>query len=567
MGHNLGLSGLGKNHAMKSRPSLTFKVASEKWEFEQAHRLNYRTFVEEIPQHGPNPSKVLVDKFHDENTYLICLRGRKLLGMATIRDKCPFSLDAKLENLDSYLPKKGSICEIRLLTVERNHRSGRIALGLVALLAQYFDSGGYDLAVISGAVTQLKLYKHIGFVPFGPIVGTQNAMYQPMYFPSEALKKLKERSKAFSRSFEESKKKSTIFFHSLTAPAVIRRNVNLLPGPVGVSQQVQQVFGEIPISHRSETFVEDFHLTKRLLCQLVGSKNVEILMGSGTLANDVIAAQLSLNSSQGLILGNGEFGNRLIDHATRLRLSFQTLQVDWGETFNYKDIKHIIAGNPEVKWLWAVHCETSTGFLNDMAMLKEVCAEREIWLCMDCVSSIGTVPVDLQGVYLASGVSGKGLGAFSGLSMVFYNHEILPVSKALPRYLDLCLYSAYNGIPFTISSNLLYALKIALERFQSSKLFTDIVELSVWIRYRLRELGFHILSPDAHASPAVTTLVFPRTLNSEIIGRRLEEMGYLLSYKSEYLLNRNWLQICLMGECSQDMIIPLLNALEKACQY
>ncbi|MFH1623870.1 MAG: aminotransferase V, partial [Pseudomonadota bacterium] len=135
------------------------------------------------------------------------------------------------------------------------------------------------------------------------------------------------------------------------------------------------------------------------------------------------------------------------------------------------------------------------------------------------------------------------------------------------RYLDLRLYSAYNGIPFTISSNLLYALKIALERFQSSKLFTDIVELSVWIRYRLRELGFHILSPDAHASPAVTTVVLPRTLSSEIIGRRLEEMGYLLSYNSEYLLKRNWLQICLMGECSQDMIIPLLNALEKACKY
>ena len=47
------------------------KVATEAWEFEQIHRLNYQTFVEEIPQHPPNPEKKLVDKFHQENTYLI----------------------------------------------------------------------------------------------------------------------------------------------------------------------------------------------------------------------------------------------------------------------------------------------------------------------------------------------------------------------------------------------------------------------------------------------------------------------------------------------------------------
>ena len=71
---------------------------------------------------------------------------------------------------------------------------------------------------------------------------------------------------------------------------------------------------------------------------------------------------------------------------------------------------------------------------------------------------------------------------------------------------------------------------------------------------------------DAHASPAVTTIVLPGTLSSESIGHQLEEMGYLLSYNSEYLLKRNWLQICLMGECSQDVIIPLLNELEEACK-
>jgi hypothetical protein len=50
---------------MSADSCLVFKVASEDSEFEQIHRLNYRTFVEEIPQHGPNPDCTLVDRFND----------------------------------------------------------------------------------------------------------------------------------------------------------------------------------------------------------------------------------------------------------------------------------------------------------------------------------------------------------------------------------------------------------------------------------------------------------------------------------------------------------------------
>ena len=104
---------------MSARPPLVFKFANEDWEFEQIHRLNYRTFVEEIPQHHASPTHRLVDRFHPENTYLICLSGRKLAGMLAARGNRPFSLDQKLENLDSYLPAGRKVCEIRLLAIEK----------------------------------------------------------------------------------------------------------------------------------------------------------------------------------------------------------------------------------------------------------------------------------------------------------------------------------------------------------------------------------------------------------------------------------------------------------------
>ena len=52
---------------MSLRPPLKYKIASEEWEFDQIHKLNYRTFVEEIPQHEKNPEKSLIDEFHQDN--------------------------------------------------------------------------------------------------------------------------------------------------------------------------------------------------------------------------------------------------------------------------------------------------------------------------------------------------------------------------------------------------------------------------------------------------------------------------------------------------------------------
>jgi len=195
--------------------------------------------------------------------------------------------------------------------------------------------------------------------------------------------------------------------------------------------------------------------------------------------------------------------------------------------------------------------------------LKQLCAGHRLKLCLDCISLIGTVAVDLQGVYLASCVSGKGLGAFPGLAMVFYHHDVAPQPSRLPRYLDLGNCAARQGIPFTHSSNLLSALQVALKRYDTHQPFAEIAELSDWVRPKLRELGFQILAPDAHASPAVITLALPGEISSQSIGDQLQAAGFLLSYQSEYLRRRNWIQICLMGDCSRQSLVALLTELRK----
>jgi aspartate aminotransferase-like enzyme len=551
---------------------LVFKIASESWELEQIYRLNYQTFVEEIPQHPSNADSALVDKFDAENTYIVCLHERRLVGMIAVRDRRPFSLDYKLQNLDAYLPPSKRLCEFRLLAVLPEYRTGRVLLGLVVEVAKYCLDRGYGLALISGTTRQQKLYRHLGFIPFGPLVGEQGAQFQPMYLtPEDAVRHSFEflpaevRQQALAEWGARRGGAEVPAFEALDVePATAGREpVNLLPGPVAISPDVCAALIEAPVSHRSEAFVAGFAEIKRKLQALVNAERVEVLMGSGTLANDAVAGQLALLGGPGVVLSNGEFGDRLLDHARRWGLPHEAVRVQWGDLLDWEAIERALAADPTPAWIWAVHCETSTGVLNDLARLKALVAERGMRLCLDCISSIGTVPVDLTGVYLASGVSGKGLAAFPGLSMVFADHPIDPAPERLPRYLDLGVYAANEGIPFTMSSNLLAALRRSLDRALGPTHFARIAELSAWLRDELEGMGLRIVAPAEHASPAVLTISLPPALDSNRVGGALRAAGYLLSYQSRYLLERNWVQICLMGEWEREQIAPLLALLDR----
>lgn len=521
------------------RPPLTFKIASEEWEFEAIHRLNYRVFVEEIPQHPVNGDRRLVDRFHDENTYFICLDERRLVGMVAARGNRPFSLDRKLATLDSYLPPGRKVVEVRLLAVENQYRFGVVLAGLFRALFRHIRASGYDLAIISGTTRQSRLYRHLGFIPFGPLVGVGDAVFQPMYLTLEG-------------------------FQGTTRKLVSETpRVMLTPGPVMVADAVRAALTAEPESHRAESFLEAFRITREHLCRIAGARSAEILLGTGSLANDVVAGQLSLRDGRGLILSNGEFGERLVDHARRFRLEFDVLRFEWGEPVNEHAVRRAVAAAPGLTWLWAVHSETSTGVLNDLDLMRRICAGAGIKLCVDCVSSIGTVPVDLSEVYLASAVSGKGLGAFPGLAMVFYNHVIEAAPDHLPRYLDLGLYAERGGVPFTQSSNLLSALKAAVEDVDWRARFNEVATMSSWLRARLEAMGARIVAPVDHASPAVITIALPTGLQSLAVGRQLERAGYELAYRSDYLLARNWIQISLMGAVSRSELDGLLAALSE----
>ena len=527
------------------------KIASESWEFDAIHALNYRTFVEEISQHASNESRMLIDKFHKQNTYVICVRNYKLLGMLAICDKRPFSLDYKLKDIDSYLPGFKSIFEIRLLAIENKHRNTAIFKAIVEKVFELVLKRGYDLGIVSGTTRQIKLYTHLGFKPFGPLVGTEGALYQPMYITFDRAMDFKQHSN---------------IFRDKPARGTDRFTFNYLPGPVSISEGVTEAYTAAPCSHREHKFMSDFNDLQKILCERVNAEKVHILMGSGTLANDIISAQLSLLDGEGLVLINGEFGRRLEDHAFRAGLNYETYNVADGQTFEIDELIKKIQSKSKYSWLWVVHCETSTGVLNNVPVLCDLCKQNDIKLCLDSISAIGSCHVDLRGVYLASASSGKGIGSLPGLAMIFGEKRVISGNRQLPRYFDLSYYDQKNGVPYTISSNAIYGLLAALNNSNWEQRFKDAQQWSKELCEEIEALGLNILAKASCRAPHITTIVLPEEISSLEVGNTIANAGFLISYRSEYLLCENKIQICLMGEClrpTRELMYYLRQIIQK----
>ena len=515
---------------MGSRPVNRYRIkfAENAAEREQLHRLNYATFVEEIPQHAPNPERLLVDRFDAENEYVIALAGGdEVIGMLALRARRPFSLDQKLEHLDAYLPPHRSLCELRLLAVRREHRHKALFRDLIAFTAAHCVAAGHDLAVISGTTRQLALYRHLGFEPFGPLVGAAGAQFQPMALAVERL-----RSQAGA---------------TLGVALEPGAKARFLTGPVRTLAAVRAAHAAESATHRSGEFVAQVASVRRRVCDLARASDAALIVGSGTLANDVVAASIRNLAGSGLVLANGEFGERLADHAHRAGLRFELLRKAWGTAFDEGELR-AAARRAGAAWIWGVHCETSTGVLNDLAALRKAAASAGARLCLDCIGSLGTVEVDLSGVWLASGASGKGLGAFPGLSLVLLNGAPPPRSGGVPRYLDLGLWLRHGSVPFTHSSNLVGALEAALEQTDWAEHIERTARDAHWLRAALRAQGLAVVAPEPFASPGVASIALPPETPSGAVAEGLERLGYEIAWRSAYLVERNWIQVALMGD-------------------
>jgi hypothetical protein len=160
-----------------------FKRADSPAEFEQIHALNYATFVQEIPQHADPGDGRLVDKFHAKNLYFVALHTDRIVGMVSIHDEPPFSVENRLP--DPAVLQAPGVCpvEVRLLAIEPQHRRGAVFGGLMWAVYLHLRSGRNTHVFISAFEDRLKLYEQFGFKALGPAVGAKPPRFIPMAVP------------------------------------------------------------------------------------------------------------------------------------------------------------------------------------------------------------------------------------------------------------------------------------------------------------------------------------------------------------------------------------------------
>ena len=521
-----------------------FRVASTSDEIEQILRLNYQTFVRELGQYADDVSERLVDKFHDKNRYLVGMLDGEVAGMLCVHDRPPFSIAARLPD-PSILTTPGSRpLEVRLLAIRPEHRSGSLFAGLIETLLRYAREQGYTHLLISGVVEQVPLYEHLGFQRLGPAVPCGATAFVPM---SVAVAKLETRHAISLRRWTRRQSRPR------EAPPV-----SLLPGPVPLSAAVKHALAEPSVYHRDHEFIDLFASMRNSLGQLVGGRDVAVLVGSGTLANDAVAAALSALPSEpnGLVLVNGEFGERLVQQARRFGLAPRVLRWEWGEPWNLNAINRTLDALRPGDWVWGVQLETSTGVLNDLPGLLRLCRPRGLRVCLDAMSSCGAVPLDLSQVFLATATSGKSLGAVAGLAFVFaderelhgLNHERVPTS------LDLFAALAEPSSRFTVPSPLVKSLAAALETYADHRAparYEHYRTLGADLRAGLRRAGLTPLASERFASPVVTTFRPPVPFSASEFLECCAHAGFQIGGHSEYLAQRGLVQVATMGATSQ----------------
>ena len=172
--------GLPGNQFIPRLGRFLFKRADTPEEIEQVHRLNYRTFVKEIQQHADTGTGRLVDKFHEWNTYFLAILDDQVIGMLSVHDRAPFSVESRLPDPAMIRQPGMRPLEVRLLAIEHAERHGPVLVGLTYVMNYFARENGYTHYLISAVVEQIPLYKHLGFHELGPAKGKPGAMFAPM---------------------------------------------------------------------------------------------------------------------------------------------------------------------------------------------------------------------------------------------------------------------------------------------------------------------------------------------------------------------------------------------------
>jgi len=348
-----------------------------------------------------------------------------------------------------------------------------------------------------------------------------------------------------------------------------------IPGPTPIPPQVERAMSQPIIGHRSGDFSKLFAETsERLKAVFQTKQDVLILAGSGTAGLEAAVANTVSAGDTVLVATAGNFGERFIKLAAAYGATVLRVDAEWGQGIHPDQVRLALTEHPEIKVVFATHCETSTGVLHDIQGIAKVVQDTEALLVVDAVSSLGgaDLPMDAWGVDVVITGSQKALMLPPGLTFLALSDKARGVveKNQSPRfYFDLRSYRkklVESTSPYTPSVSLLFGLAEVMNLIEAeglSQIFQRHRTMMEMTRAAGRALGLPLFAADEVASPTVTSFG-SNGFDPEAVRKVLrQDFGITIAGGQQHLKGQIF-RIGHMGYCSPADILQVLAALEIA---
>ena len=335
-----------------------------------------------------------------------------------------------------------------------------------------------------------------------------------------------------------------------------RRHVLFNPGPVNLDPRVKSAAFAVELCHRQPEF-EELHARVREKLYAAGSlspsgHNLSLLHGSGTLAVD--AALASVVRGRVLVVDNGIYCRRLSATLDAIpEADVERLELGVGRAVDLGELAERLEGT-RPDWVAVVHHETTTGLLNPLSAIADLCVRLKCRLFVDSVSAFGVHAADSRADVLCFN-SGKCLESLPGIAGVFWNVDL--VSRAAVPVLDIGGYA--EGTPSTPHVQAMLALDAALEILGGEDRPARYERLCrhVW---QAGSGAFEPLLPEPDRSHVLTSFRLDGR-DYEQLRRRAAGRGYVI-YAGQETLYEQIFRIANMGAAiDEDVIDDLFRTL------
>jgi alanine-glyoxylate transaminase/serine-glyoxylate transaminase/serine-pyruvate transaminase len=308
------------------------------------------------------------------------------------------------------------------------------------------------------------------------------------------------------------------------------------PGPTMVEPRVYDAMAKPIVGHLDPYFFSVVEDIRAGLRTAFGTKNefTFAISGTGSAGMEAAVSNFVEPGTKMVVFANGFFCDRITEMGNRHRANVIRCERPWGEVFEEQEVRDAIRREkPQV--VAYVQAETSTGVFNAGKTIAEAAHEIDALVIADCVTSLGTMPVeaDENGIDIAYSCTQKGMSCPPGLAPITVSRRALDHLRARKRasdtwYLDLGLLDEYydgsHRYHHTAPVSLFYALHEGLQVINEEGIRNR------WKRHHdahlrlikgLESLGLSMLVPEPHRLWTLNTPLVPKGVDDVAVRKRL----------------------------------------------